>query len=289
MTEFEKDVYTGLSQPNKSIPSKYLYDEKGLEIFNKITKHPLYYLTRCEIEILDKARKELSALLSAKPFNLIDLGASEGIGIKTQILLDQFVMDRLPFHYIPIEGLDYLEGIKEIVKLSNQPNMVLFLGSRIGNFDDSEMQYFLHNLTKVLKKGDWVLIGFDLRKNTEILMQAYDDPDGLTRDFNLNLLKRINAECDANFNIENFLHYCTYNTYRHAMESYIVSKKKQIIKIDSLHKEFILDEACPIHIEYSHKYHLAQIEMLGKNNGLHYIKHYIDTQQYFVDTLFQVI
>jgi L-histidine N-alpha-methyltransferase len=309
---FKNDVLQGLRKLNKQIPSKYFYDAQGSALFDQITRHPDYYLTSCELEILDTYKKQLAMKVGAEPFNLIELGPGEGI--KTRILVEQFLHDSLSFTYTLIDisknylekliaqynrqspqleliaiNSDYFKGIQWINTTSKRRNMVLFLGSSIGNFDIATTKIFLRHLWDCLHAGDYVLIGFDLRKAIDILMRAYNDSDGITRDFNLNLLQRMNRELGANFRMDKFSHYEAYNVYSGAMESHLVSLESQIIDIDTLASTFTFEPFEGIHVEYSHKYLLTQIAEFAYTTGFEIVQNFTDSQHYFVDSLWRVV
>ena len=165
---------------------------------------------------------------------------------------------------------------------------MLFLGSSIGNFNLAEMKEFLDMLRSFLHPGDYLLIGFDLLKDIEVLLQAYNDRDGITREFNLNILTRMNRELGANFIINSFYHYGTYNVYTKAMESYLVSNKAQIVYIKAMKKSFNFKEFEAIHVESSQKYSLSDINNLARKQGAKVINNFMDKKRYFVDSLWQV-
>ncbi|CEK10799.1 L-histidine N(alpha)-methyltransferase [Legionella hackeliae] len=309
--EFMQDVLMGLSRKNKQLPSKYFYDNSGSKLFNQITHHPDYYLTGCELEILRHHKKELSALLKKEEFNLVEFGPGEGI--KTNILINQFLKDNLSFTYFTVDiskkyldslldkfnrklpqlkviaiNSDYLSGIQWLSTNSNKRNFLLFLGSSIGNFDIQSSKKFLQEVRNALHAGDYFLIGFDLRKDINILLKAYNDRDGLTRAFNLNLLKRINKELDGNFDLNLFYHYETYNVHTGAMESYLISLEDQIVHIGALNKSFLFKKFEPIHVESSYKYLDSQIKRLAKESGFEIVKNFSDSKKYFVNSLWQV-
>lgn len=311
LEKFKMDILSGLSKSIKQIPSKYFYDEYGCNLFNKITRHPSYYLTRCELEILNKYKAQLSNLLHKDNFNLIELGPGEGI--KTLILIEQFLHDALIFNYSPIDisvkylteldkqlhrklpalkltsiHAEYVHGLEWLSVSSKQRNFVLFLGSSIGNFDHAATEVFLKQLWQALHHGDYILIGFDLRKDIEILINAYNDRAGITRDFNLNLMERINRELGADFSIDKFSHYATYNVYIGAMESYLISREQQTVTIEALKNSFTFQPFEPIHVECSHKYLLSQIQQLADISGFQIVKNFADSQYYFIDSLWQV-
>ncbi|ARG96940.1 L-histidine N(alpha)-methyltransferase [Legionella micdadei] len=310
--EFSHDVLIGFSKAHKEINSKYFYDEYGSELFNQITRHPDYYLTNCELEILDTYKNDLASSLKNEKFNLIELGPGEGI--KTRLLIDYFLADNLSFSYYTIDiskkylnqiieqfnnqlphletvalNADYLNGIKWLGSTSKNRNFVLFLGSSIGNFDINSTKEFLGMMRNFLHPGDYVLIGFDLLKNIDVLMRAYNDRDGITREFNLNLLRRMNYELGANFNTESFYHYGTYNVYLKRMESYLVSNKAQIVYIEALKKSFKFKEFEAIHVESSHKYTFSKVAKLARATGFEIVRNFTDSNQYFLDSLWRAI
>jgi L-histidine Nalpha-methyltransferase len=309
--EFMYDVLVGLTKVNKEIQSKYFYDERGGELFNQITRHPDYYLTGCELEILNTWKKELAILLKKEPFNLVELGPGEGI--KTHLLIDHFLENDLNFSYYAIDickkyltqsidnfkkqlpnlaaiaiNSDYLQGIKWLSSTSKKRNFLLFLGSSIGNFDLNTTKEFLRALRNFLHPGDYILIGFDLLKDIALLTQAYNDRDGITREFNLNLLKRMNEELGANFNIKSFQHHGTYNVHSQAMESYLLSTKEQIVYFETLKKSFGFKKYEPIHVESSQKYLLSHVEKLAHGSKFKVIKNFTDSKQYFLNSLWRV-
>jgi L-histidine Nalpha-methyltransferase len=306
--EFMYDVLVGLSKVNKEIQSKYFYDERGGELFNQITRHPDYYLTECELEILNTWKKELSILLKKEPFNLVELGPGEGI--KTCILIDQFLEDDLDFSYCAIDickkylthtidnvkkqrpnleaialNSDYLTGIKWLSSTSKKRNFLLFLGSSIGNFNLNATKEFLRMIRSFLHPGDLILIGFDLLKDIDMLKRAYNDKDGITREFNLNLLKRMNDELGANFNINAFQHHANYNVHSQAMESFLLSSKEQIVYFESLKKSFGFKKYEPIHVESSQKYLLSHVENLAHTSKFKLVRNFTDSRQYFLNSL----
>lgn len=308
--KFQEDIQQGFSDVIKKIPPKYLYDEKGSELFNKITKHPDYYLTNTEIGIINKYKKDLSAILSTKRINIVELGV--GDGSKASLLIDQFLLDSLDFIYSPVDiSATYLKDVVKNFKKKfknteinainadyylnalplqgvDRTNVILFLGSSVGNFDPKETEQFLHNIRKSLKKGDYFLIGFDLEKRTDVLIKAYNDSGNITKAFNLNLLERINRELGGNFNIKNFEHFETYNVYTKSMESYLISQINQKVHIKALGQDFYFKAFEPICTEHSYKYNLEMIESFAKLSGFTIIKHYLDKNQYFAISLWQV-
>lgn len=308
---FKSDVLAGLSKPRKQIPSKYFYDKRGSALFNQIACHPDYYLTRSELIVLNTYKKKISKLFSTRKFNLIELGP--GDGKKTDILIDQFSQDALDFCYSPVDISetylntlvaklhtqrpnlhitpmchDYCDSAKWLKNNHERRNIVLFLGSNIGNFDVATAEEFLHNLWKNLAQDDYLFMGFDLCKDVDILMQAYNDSNGITRAFNLNLLQRMNRELGANFNIDKFQHYGCYNAYKRTMESFIISTQAQVVEITALEKTFFFQSYEPILVEHSWKYQLPQIKQLAQRAGFEILQTFLDPVHLFADTLWRV-
>jgi L-histidine N-alpha-methyltransferase len=308
---FALDVLIGLSQTPKSLPSKYFYDAKGSKLFQQITELPEYYLTKCEFEIFQDKKGEIADLIGENQFNLVELGA--GDGRKTKILLEHFMEVGLDFRYVPIdiceaavegliggldkhspqlpiEGLvaDYCDGLKWLCNMNGHRNVVLFLGSSIGNFSYSEAREFLYGLWNALEDGDYLLIGFDLKKDIQLLERAYNDSQDVTARFNLNLLHRINRELGGNFDADQFQHYSSYNALSGAMESYLISRQEQVVDIEALNQSFSFEAWEPVHTEYSYKYLESDIASLAEETGFSIVAQLMDSKGYFVDSLWQV-
>ena len=312
--EFEKDVLKGLNSCPKTLSSKYFYDARGDKIFQKIMALPEYYLTRSEYAIFKHFRQQLLKMFIPpegydKGFDLIELGA--GDGTKTKVLLEYFLKEKTNFTYYPIDisanvleeleeslsssfpklkvnGIpkEYFKAIEEINQKNGQTKkVVLFLGSNIGNFDDKMANKFLKELAKMLNKDDLLLIGFDLKKNPRIIKKAYDDDAGVTREFNLNLLKRINRELNGNFIVKDFLHYAAYDPETGKASSYLVSKKDQVVTIGEEKISFYSWET--IHTEISQKFDYRMIDQLAKNAGFEVAENFYDEKRYFTDSLWR--
>ena len=181
-----------------------------------------------------------------------------------------------------------MDGLKFVREKSSNKQFVLFLGSNIGNFDRVQNQGFLRMLWKNLNDGDKAFIGFDLKKNVQILNRAYNDSDGLTRGFNLNLLTRINKVLGGEFDLDSFEHFGSYNPVLGAMESFLLSTKHQEVYISELQRSFTFEAYEPIHLEYSFKFTETEIDTLGKTTGFEVIKHFKDSKDYFVDSFWRV-
>lgn len=308
---FALDVLVGLSETNKSIPSKYLYDERGSELFKAITRLPEYYLTDCEMEILEKHNKDIARFVADRPFNLVELGPGEAH--KTANLLEYCINSELQFQYVPIDisepamselvksmdkrfpqleanGLvsDYFTGLKWLNNRFKRRDFILFLGSSIGNFNHAQSRIFLRNVWNCLNHDDLILIGFDLKKDIELLLRAYSDSEGVTGEFNLNILRRINKELKGNFDLSRFRHFGTYDVFQGAMQSYLVSLEDQEVYIEQIGRSFQFKAWEPIHIEYSYKYSLFDIEMLASETGFILEENFFDSHGYFVDSVWRV-
>lgn len=308
---FMSEVLIGLSQKPKALSSRFLYDAAGSESFERICDLDEYYLTRCEFEILRKHAADLVERVGNRPLNLVDLGA--GDGRKTAVLLEALLERGADVRYVPIdisepamkrvcglmaerfgglaiEGLvsEYFDGVRWLGEQTERSNLVLFLGSNIGNFDKAHARAFLQQMWSALSPGDHVLVGFDLKKDIELLLAAYNDREGVTADFNLNLLDRINRELGGNFDRSNFRHFATYNVFTGAMESYLVSLERQRVFIGALRQSFEFSPWEPIHTEYSYKYLDEDVTDLAYFAGFDVEALFYDPNRWFCDALWKV-
>jgi L-histidine N-alpha-methyltransferase len=313
MIQFSKDVIEGLSLMPKELSSKYFYDELGDSLFQAIMHLDEYYLTKSEFEIFSSNKARLTELFSSNcdTFNLIEFGA--GDGLKTKVLLKHMVETGVDFTYIPIDisqnainkleaslkdeipmlkvdGIvnEYFGALEEISKKNKSKNVILFLGSNIGNFDDDLAHDFLSQINKSLKGNDLLLIGFDLKKNPKKILAAYNDKQGITKAFNLNLLSRINKEFEGDFDLGKFDHYPMYNPINGECRSFIVSLDKQQVTLKKLNKsfDFALDE--PIFMEISRKYDLQHINNLALKTQFRVKENIFDCKHFFVDSIWEI-
>ncbi|MEQ8625680.1 MAG: L-histidine N(alpha)-methyltransferase [Vicingaceae bacterium] len=308
--EFATDIKEGLSQQPKRLYSKYFYDEKGDQLFQEIMKMEEYYLTRSEFEIFSMKKQQIfdAIKLDKKKLQLVEFGA--GDGLKTKLLLDYLMKEKVDFEYLPIDisssVLKQLQGdlkdrwpkmeVNPIQKSyfealeglgSKKRKLVLFLGSNIGNFNLEEANSFLNKIYNNLNSGDYLLIGADLKKDPTIILDAYNDKKGITKSFNLNLLARINAEFDANFELNEFKHYPTYDPVSGETKSYLVSMKDQTVRMNKLDLNYDFKYAEPLFMEISKKYSLQELEALAKESNFKVIEHFHDCKHYFVNTLWK--
>lgn len=308
--QFALDVLTGLSKMPKSIPSKYFYDDRGSDLFQKITAEQDYYLTSREFLILERMCQELPRAMGAvDEIDIVELGV--GDGHKSKLIIDAFLTAKIKVNFYPIdiseqamlllqknlpsspllqvEGIvaDYFAGLSFVKSLSKNPQLVLFLGSNIGNFDKSEALDFVCSLWRIINHDDHVLIGFDQKKETGVLNRAYNDSSGITAAFNLNLLSRINRELSANFEPELFEHYGFYNPEKGAMESHLISRKDHSVYVGELERHFSFNKFEPIHLEYSFKFLPRDIESLSLQAGFSVVKNFSDAGEYFISSLWR--
>jgi L-histidine Nalpha-methyltransferase len=310
MEKFLKDVDRGLSAARKYLSSVYFYDERGSRIFQEIMEMPTYYPTRTEFEILTQQALEIGKALNFPGgFNVIELGA--GDGFKTLEFLDRLSQGGMNFRYFPVDVSekamaellqrieakgrkwevtplvgDYFECLRKIE--SDLPSLFLFLGASIGNYTPAQCHVLLRRLHELMIPEDKLLIGFDLQKNPLMVHQAYFDPEGITKRFNLNLLARINRELGGNFQLDQFDFYSHYNPDNGEVKSYLVSLRPQTVYIGKLDKHFSFDRHEVIFTELSKKYSLQEIEEMAGETGFVVEKNFFDCQHYFVDSLWGI-
>jgi L-histidine N-alpha-methyltransferase len=309
---FAKDVHRGLSAPLKHISSKYFYDDIGSGIFQDIMKMPEYYPTACEFEILSlQGEQIINRLRFQEPFNIVEFGA--GDGIKTRQLLKKLVSNGTDFSYVPIDiskkaieeleanMLHHLPDLKMNSKIGNYfsmieelaashtPSLYLFLGGNIGNYEVNEVNGLLTQFNQSMRPGDKLLTGFDLQKNPATIRCAYDDPKGITKKFNINLLHRINRELGGNFKTNQFDFYSHYNPMNGEVRSYLVSLVAQRVHVQRMDKCYEFRQNELIWTELSKKYTLAEIESTAQQNGFQVVEHFLDCKHYFTDSLWEKV
>lgn len=310
--KFKEDVQKGLTAFPKTLPSKYFYDEKGDKLFQQIMNMPEYYLTDCEYNILEKHMAKLSDYFAEdKGFDLIELGA--GDGKKTKILLKYLTENNLEFDYLPIDisqhSLDELENsiqrelpkvkmktlqgmyfsvLKKLADYTERKKVILVLGSNIGNLKHKKAVDFLRNIQKTMQKGDLLFMGFDQKKHPQTILNAYNDPAGITAAFNKNILHRINSELQADFQVDDFLHWETYNPETGTAKSFLVSKIAQEVSIKALELSVKFKPWETIHVEISQKYDDEVVRWLATEAGLKIKDHFADDQNYYKNYLFEI-
>lgn len=311
---FAEDVLKGLSSTPKFLSSKYFYDDEGSRLFQEIMKLPEYYLTRTETEIFETRAREIFEAFAenAAEFDLIELGA--GDGTKTSLLVDFFLKQKVEFNYVPIdisaealnfltakfkaqfpnlsmqpEQGDYFRTLETFKSKSKKRKIILFLGSNIGNFSSEQAVDFFKSLREVMNANDLLLIGFDLQKDPHQIRSAYDDEQGITAQFNLNLLTRINRELGADFDLDCFSHYAAYHPIEGAARSFLISHQAQTIFIKALNTKFEFAAWEPIFMEISQKYTLPMIENLAQTSGFEVSEYFFDSQKFYTNALWKPV
>lgn len=292
--EFAADVRAGLARRPKRIPSKWFYDARGSELFERICTLPEYYLTRTELSILRRHAGAIAGALGPRPL-LVEYGS--GSGTKTQLLLAA-LLD--PVGYVPIElsrsalhdsvqrlarafphlavlpvCADFTTAVALPVPARRARRVVVFFpGSTLGNFDAREAVALLARMRRLIGAGGAALIGIDLRKDRTTLEAAYNDAAGITAQFTLNLLARMNRELAADFDLTRFRHRARWNALAGRIETHIVSCDEQQVQVDGRRVRFAAGEA--VLVEYSCKYTQAGFERIAARAGLRVERHWSD-------------
>jgi L-histidine N-alpha-methyltransferase len=314
--QFAKEILEGLTATPKYLPAKYFYDKAGDRIFQEIMHCEEYYPFDCELEIFRQRTEELAAAMMqpGDPFDLIELGA--GDCKKSAHLLQHLVRAGAGFTYMPIDissnvihqlqarlpvtipgltvgGLngEYFPMLEEAARTSGNRRVVLFLGSNLGNMPPAEARAFCRKLRYHLKPGDMALIGLDLKKSPNIILAAYNDQEGITKRFNLNLLERINREMEADFDTAKFEHFPVYDPPSGACKSYLISLTDQQVTLcmngEAKRIRFARNEE--IFMEISQKYTIEQVDHLADQAFFKPMHRFYDSRGWFVDALWSAI
>jgi dimethylhistidine N-methyltransferase len=312
-SSFANEVIKGLSANVKYLPSKFLYDDQGDKLFRSIMKLEEYYPTRCEFEIMQNCKDALLDLFykEQKPFSLIELGP--GDGFKSKVLLKHFAEKNAKFDYVPVDICesvlkdlcsdlekeipslnvnafcgDYLEALNQASTNGNGVRkVILFMGANIGNFEKNEASKFVSMLGQYMSPDDLLIIGFDLKKDPKMILDAYNDKSGVTKAFNLNMLNRINKELDADFDLSTFEHYPTYDPLTGETKSFLVSQRAQSVNMKAVNAMVSFNSWEPIYMEISKKYSMPEIEELALNSGFKVVHNCFDCRHFFVDSAWQ--
>lgn len=305
---FHKEVIDGLRAEHKYLSSKYFYDEAGDKLFQQIMACPEYYPTRCELEILQHQAGRMAQIFrqTGPSFDLVELGP--GDASKSWFLLRELQQQKASFTYYPIDissqvigwleeklpvtlpgihlqGLngEYLEKMQQVSTFSPNRKIVLFMGANIGNMSIPQATQFCRQLHDHLQPGDLLLIGFDLKKYPRTVLDAYNDHQGITRAFNLNLLRRINRELGGDFDLDQFDHYPVYDPVTGACKSYLISRRAQEVHIGD--KTFYFRENEAIFMEISQKYSLEETQLMAVQSGFEPVHTFFDEKKWFADVL----
>jgi dimethylhistidine N-methyltransferase len=298
-SDFLSDVIAGLSSNPRTIPCKYFYDERGAALFQKICELPEYYITRTEIDILERNRADIASQLGP---NIELIGLGTGAGTKTRILIEAL---ENPSVYIPVDisekqlrestalfrkifpnleilpvRADYLQPVV-LPSPTGKParRVVYFPGSTIGNFEPEEAVQFLRRVANVCRDNGGLLIGADLKKDRDVLEAAYNDGDGVTAQFNLNLLERVNRELGADFDLESWRHRAVYNSDAGRIEMHIISDIDQFVHVDQ--QKFHFRRGEKIITEFSYKYSPEEFAALAGKAGFQFVRMWTDDARLF--------
>lgn len=310
MEKFLSDVLAGLNSKPKYLQSKYFYDAAGDRLFQKIMQSDDYYLTNCEMEILENQKEEIAGNICriSSRVDVVEFGP--GDAVKSIHLIRELNTQQCIGKYFPIdisgniiqllekkfsseipnltlrgfEG-EYFAQLWEVNQISSHRKLVIFLGGNIGNYLPENMMKICRQLNEGLAVGDLALIGFDLKKDPATILAAYNDHEGWTAKFNLNLLERINRELDADFDVAAFKHFSTYDPIAGACKSYLISRREQDIHLSDNTIHFIKNE--PIFMEVSQKYRPEEIATAARESGFEQLEVFTDKRSFFADVLWQ--
>lgn len=297
-----KDVVAGLTAQPKALPPKYFYDHQGSLLFEQITTLPEYYLTRTEASILQTYGDAIAAIVG--PCELMELGS--GSSTKTRYLLNAMARAGQPLHYIPVDvsgemlkataqallgeythltihGLvgTYDAALAHPLPASSHPRLIAFIGSTLGNLDPHQCQTLLEQVRAALKEGDYFLLGVDLAKDPQILEQAYNDRQGVTAAFNLNMLSHLNWRFGGNFVLKDFSHRALFNSAASQIELYIDSQKSQTVTLQTLDLTVEFQAGESLLSEISRKFDLSELQQLLARVGLPVAEVFTDPDHWF--------
>lgn len=303
VADFRDSVLAGLSATPKSIPPKYFYDERGSQLFEDITETEEYYPTRTEAEILAKYSGDIIET-TGDDLCLVELGS--GSSTKTRMIMDAIGARQGGFEYIPIDisptivtefgmklledypdisirGMicDYHRAMEELRHYDAGNKLILFLGSSIGNYTPEDARLLLKDVCAAMQPGDFLLIGCDLIKDDQTINLAYNDAAGVTAEFNLNLLTRINRELNGNFDLSAFEHSAFYNREQSRIEMHLVSLAEQTVTVGTPERSFHFEKGESIHTENSYKFDDKSLTWLFEGAGLKRVRQWTDSRQWF--------
>lgn len=299
------EVLEGLSRPHRALPPKLFYDERGSALFEQITCLPEYYPTRTEAAILTANADEICSRIG-RDVTVSELGA--GTATKTRILLNSLVRLQPSVDYFPLdvshaalqlaknelnadfETVNVYPHVGDFEDLSflgthTSPRLVLYIGSSIGNLEQSDAIALLKSVARHLSPGDHLLLGVDLVKDRDVLVAAYDDQAGVTAAFNKNLLCRINRELGGNFDTDAFQHVALWNESAARVEMHLESTQTQQVRVDALDQTLSFSKGERIHTENSYKYTVGRLENMMRSGGFEVEHTWTDPQRWFAVSL----
>lgn len=296
------EVGNGLSARPKTLPSRFFYDVRGSELFEQITELPEYYLTRREQALLERHAAEILGYVG-RDLAIVEFGS--GSSAKTRLLIETALAEQSTLDYAPIDisgefllqtanklldrysnlrvtalAAEYRDAVEKIPQPAG-PRLFLFLGSNLGNFTSDESVEFLGDIARIAKPQDRILLGLDLKKDRRILEAAYNDSQGVTAEFNKNILRRINVELGGEFDLDAFEHRAPYSTRYARIEMLLVSMAKQSVAVGALGKRFEFAKGETLHTEYSHKYTPRNFAPIARAAGLDVERRWNDDDGWF--------
>jgi L-histidine N-alpha-methyltransferase len=302
LSPIAEDVLHGLTKLPKTLSPKLFYDAAGSELFERITELSEYYPTATERGILHQYASEI-VQQTGDSHVIVELGA--GSASKTTLVLDAFVKTREPITYYPVDVsaaaldfcsdrmrevlptihvvpkvLDFTHGMPQFRQIAGR-KLFLFIGSSIGNFEPLEAGLFLKQVRSSMNPGDALLLGTDMRKSPEVLIPAYDDSEGVTADFNKNLLVRLNRELNADFDLDSFAHRIIWNDELSRIEMHLESLRDQVVNVDALALSIEFRKGETIHTENSYKFTMPMIEAIAGNGGFTIEHTWADPKRWF--------
>jgi dimethylhistidine N-methyltransferase len=295
-------VIQGLTQTPKTLPPKYFYNDRGSQLFEQICELPEYYPTRTEAVILRQYAGEIAQLTGS--CELVELGS--GSSTKTRLLLDAYEALGYPLRYLPIDvsaGIlessaqqllaDYpslkVHGLVSTYELALQQltpsqlssRMIFFLGSTLGNLNPQECDIFFSQIKAALNIGEYFLLGVDLQKPKQLLEAAYNDSQGVTAEFNINVLEHLNQRFEGNFDTQSFEHWAFYNDQLHQIEMHLRSLKAHTVRLEALDLTVKFDTDETIMTEISRKFDLGVMQQELQAKGLKPLQVWTDPKQWF--------
>ncbi|ERN40848.1 putative methyltransferase [Rubidibacter lacunae KORDI 51-2] len=302
------DAIAGLTQAQKALPARFFYDDRGSQLFEQICDLPEYYLTRAETAIFRQYADDIAAATGA--CDLVELGS--GSSTKTRLLLDAYARADLPLHYIPIDisagilvesaeqlakdypGIEihslvgtYEQGLQQLPPASLPTRMVTFIGSSLGNFSEAESDTFFSLVAETLTTGEYFLVGIDLQKVVAVMEAAYNDSQGVTAEFNFNMLDHLNRRFDGDFQRDRFEHWTFYNADACQIETYLRAKVAHQVRLATLDLtvDFAVGET--MLTEIARKFDLQQMQSCLDEHSLPVIRTFADSRGWFALLLCQ--
>lgn len=296
------DVIAGLTQTPKSLPARYFYDDRGSQLFEQICELPEYYLTRTETVILQKCAIEIARITDS--CELVELGS--GSSTKTRILLDAYHQLGFPLRYLPIDisagileisarqlladydslqvhaiASTYELALQQLIPKNLPSRMIGFIGSTLGNLNPTECNVFFSQIISALNSSEYFLLGIDLQKPKHLLEAAYNDSQGVTAAFNLNMLQHLNERFEGNFDPTQFEHWAFYNETGHQIEMHLRSLRSQTVQLRALNLTIQLEKSETILTEISRKFDLNTLQQDLSSRGLKPLQVWTDSNQWF--------